>query len=99
MHRWPPILGLHKALTVTLTYLRRNRIQEEIAEKYGVSRPTISRAISVITPVTRTDANGIRRYGGQAGRRQAVHCERTLLPCWSWASWKDLYSGKNKKTA
>jgi DDE superfamily endonuclease len=35
--RGPPILGLHGALTVTLTYLRRNRVQAEIAEDYGVS--------------------------------------------------------------
>ena len=51
MRRWPPILRLRNALTVTLTYLRRNRIQAEIAENYGVSQPTISRAISAITPL------------------------------------------------
>ena len=27
MRRWPPILGLRNALTVTLTYMRRNRVQ------------------------------------------------------------------------
>jgi hypothetical protein len=32
LRRWPPILGLRNALTVTLTYLRRNRVQAEIAE-------------------------------------------------------------------
>jgi len=36
MRRWP-ILGLRNALNVTLTYLRRNRFQAEIAENYGVS--------------------------------------------------------------
>jgi hypothetical protein len=51
MRRWPPVLGLRNALTVTLTYLRRNRVQAEIAENYGVSQPTISRAISAITPL------------------------------------------------
>ena len=51
VRRWRPILGLHNALTVTLTYLRRNRVQAEIAENYGVSQPTISRAISAITPL------------------------------------------------
>jgi Helix-turn-helix of DDE superfamily endonuclease/DDE superfamily endonuclease len=51
VRRWPPILGLRDALTVTLTYLRRNRVQAEIAENYGVSQPTISRAISAITPL------------------------------------------------
>ena len=51
MRRWPPVLGLRNALTVTLTYMRRNRVQAEIAENYGVSQPTISRAISAITPI------------------------------------------------
>jgi hypothetical protein len=34
---WPPILGLFKSVTVALTYMRRNRIQAELAETYGVS--------------------------------------------------------------
>jgi hypothetical protein len=31
--------GLRNALTATLTYMRRNRAQAEIAENYGVSQP------------------------------------------------------------
>lgn len=46
---WPPILGLYKSVIVTLTYMRRNRVQAELAETYEVSQPTISRAISGIT--------------------------------------------------
>ena len=34
---WPPILGLFMSVVVTLTYLRRNRIQAEIGESFGVS--------------------------------------------------------------
>ena len=48
MRRWPPVLGLRNALIVTLKYLRRNRVQADIAEDYGVSQPTISRAISAM---------------------------------------------------
>lgn len=48
---WPPILGLHKSLIVALAYMRRNRVQAELAETYGVSQPTISRAIAGITPL------------------------------------------------
>jgi hypothetical protein len=39
---WPPILGLYKSVVVTLTYLRRNRVQAEIGEAFEVSQPTIS---------------------------------------------------------
>ena len=48
---WPPILGLGNSVVVTLAYLRRNRVQWELAETYGVSQPTISRAISAVTPL------------------------------------------------
>jgi hypothetical protein len=46
---WPPILGLYKSVVVTLTYLRRNRVQAEIAETFAVSQPTISRAVAALT--------------------------------------------------
>ena len=29
---WPPILGVFKSVVVTLTYSRRNRVQQELAE-------------------------------------------------------------------
>ncbi len=53
VRRWPPILGLRNALAITLAYLRRNRAQAEMAESYGVSQPTISRAI--ITPLKKPE--------------------------------------------
>jgi len=98
MRRWPPILGLNNALIVTLTYMRRNRVQEEIAEVYRVSQPTISRAISAITPLL---VQALIEYIPAAddldGRRQFI-VDGTLLPCWSWAARPDLYSGKHKTT-
>jgi hypothetical protein len=51
MRRWPPILELRNTLTAALTYVRRNRVQAEIAGNYGVSQPTINRAISAISPL------------------------------------------------
>ena len=48
---WPPILGLFKSVVVTLTYLRRNRVQAEIGEAFDVSQSTISRAITAMTPL------------------------------------------------
>ena len=48
---WPPILGLGNSVVVTLAYLRRNRVQWELAETYAVSQSTISRAISAVTPL------------------------------------------------
>ena len=48
---WPPCLGLFRSVVATLTYMRHNRTQAEIGESLGVSQPTISRAISAITPL------------------------------------------------
>ena len=92
MRRWPPILGLRNALTATLTYMRRNRVQAEIAENYGVSQPTISRAISAITPLLVQALD----YVPTAHELDAGTCyivDGTLLPCWSWRAHPELYSG------
>ncbi len=98
MRRWPPILGLRDSLTVTLKYLRRNRAQEEIAEDYSVSQPTISRAISAITPLlVQALLDCVPTADDLDGGRQFI-VDGTLLPCWSWAAHPDLYSGKHKTT-
>ena len=95
---WPPILGLGNSVVVTLTYLRRNRVQCELAETYAVSQSTISRAISTVTPLI---ARALARFVSVAeelvpGRQYIV--DGTLLPCWSWATHPRLYSGKHKTT-
>ena len=95
---WPPILGLGSSVVITLTYLRRNRVQCELAETYGVSQSTISRAIAAVTPLL---ARALAQYIPTAeelrpGRQYLV--DGTLLPCWSWASAPGLYSGKHKTT-
>ena len=98
MHRWPPVLGLRNALTVTLRYMRRNRVQAEIAEDYAVSQPTISRAISAITPML---INVLLEYVPTADELRHGTCyivDGTLLPCWSWRAHPELYSGKHKAT-
>ena len=95
---WPPILGLYKSVVVTLAYLRRNRVQAELAETYGVSQPTISRAISAVTPL---QARALRAFVPTAEEldpaKQYVF-DGTLLPCWSWSGHPELYSGKHKTT-
>jgi DDE superfamily endonuclease len=79
-------------------YLRRNRVQAELAEAYGVSQPTISGAITGMTPLI---GEVLRKYVPTAdeldGRTQYI-VDGTLLPCWSWSSHPELYSGKHKTT-
>jgi len=98
INHWPPILGLFKSVVVALTYMRRNRVQAELAETYGVSQPTISRAVTGMTPLL---GKMLRDYVPTAdeldGRTQYI-VDGTLVPCWSWASHPELYSGKHKTT-
>jgi hypothetical protein len=67
-------------------------------ESFGISQPTISRAISAITQLI---AEGLARHIPTAdeldpGTQYIV--DGTLLPCWSWAAHPELYSGKHKTT-
>jgi hypothetical protein len=85
-------------VVVALTYMRRNRVQAELAESYGVSQPTISRAVTGITPLL---GKALRKYvptADQLDERTQYIVDGTLLPCWSWASHPELYSGKHKTT-
>jgi hypothetical protein len=95
---WPPILGLFDSVVVTLTYLRRNRVQAELAEAFGVSQSTISRAVSALTPVLGRMLAGYVPVAEDLDSRTQYIVDGTLLPCWSWHGQRQLYSGKHKTT-
>jgi DDE superfamily endonuclease len=95
---WPPILGLFKSVLVALTYLRRNRAQAEIAETYGVSQPTVSRAVTGLTAVLGTVVAHAVPVAEDLDPRTQYIVDGTLLPCWSWHGQRQLYSGKHKTT-
>jgi hypothetical protein len=96
--KWPPILGLFTSMVVTLTYMRRNRAQQELAETYGVSQPTISRAISALTPALDEVLREYVPTADELDHQTPYVVDGALLPCWSWASCPELYSGKHKTT-
>jgi hypothetical protein len=95
---WPPILGLFTSVVVTLTYLRRNRVQAEIGESYGVSQSTISRAVTALTTLLGKALAQHVPVAEDLSSRAHYIVDGTLLPCWSWASHPELYSGKHKRT-
>ena len=97
-NQWPPILGLFKSVVVALTYMRRNRVQAELAETYGVSQPTISRAITGVTPLLGKVLRDYVPTADELDERAQYIVDGTLVPCWSWASHPELYSGKHKTT-
>src|SRR3979411_424360 len=95
---WPPILGLFKSVVVALTYMRLNRDQAELAETYEVSQPTISRAITRVTPLLGKVLSEYVPTADELDGQTQYIVDGTLLPCWSWASHPGLYSGKHKTT-
>jgi hypothetical protein len=96
--KWPPCLGLFKSVAAALTYMRHNRTQAEIGESFGVSQPTISRAIAVITPLFSTVLAEYVPTADDLDPAAQYIVDGTLLPCWSWAGHKELYSGKHRTT-
>jgi len=95
---WPPSLGLYKSVVIALTYMRRNRAQQELAETYGTSQPTVSRANSRITArLAIVLAPFVPAAEDLDPGTQYIY-DGTLLPCWSWREHRDLYSGKHKTT-
>lgn len=95
---WPPILGLFRSVVVALTYLRRNRVQAELAETYGVSQSTISRSVAAITCLLGEVLRGFVPTADELDEIRQYLVDGTLLPCWSWAGHPELYSGKHKTT-
>lgn len=93
-----PVLGLFKSVVVTLSYLRRNHVQQELAEVHGASQPTISRVIArysaMLGEVLRDWVPTVEDLDPQA----QLIIDGTLLPCWSWAGHPELWSGKHRTT-
>ena len=93
-------LGLFRSVQVTLTYLRRNHAQEELAELFGVAQATISRTIATFTPILAQAhqlIEGVPVVEDLDPDTQLL-VDGTLPPCWSWSGHPELWSGKHRTT-
>ena len=84
-----------------MIYLRRNHVQETVGEFYDVSQSTISRIISLLTPLVRAATadcvpDDVQVAAAIANR--IVLVDGTLAPVWSWSGRRELYSGKHRRT-
>ncbi|WP_448070471.1 transposase family protein [Georgenia yuyongxinii] len=91
-------LGLFKSVQVALTYLRRNRVQHDLAETFGVSQSTISRIITALMPVIVKTLTDLVPTADDVDPDTQLLVDGTLLPCWSWADHPELWSGKHHTT-
>lgn len=93
-----PLLGLFKAVVVTLSYLRRNHVQQELGEFFGASQPTISRTIAKYTTALGEVLKEWVPTVEDLDPGVQLIIDGTLLPCWSWANHPELWSGKHRTT-
>jgi hypothetical protein len=97
----PRSLTLLQAVEATVIYLRRNHVQETVAEFYDVSQSTISRVISLLTPLVRAATADCVPDDAQVAAAIAnriVLLDGTLAPVWSWRGRRELFSGKHRRT-
>lgn len=91
-------LGLFKSVQVTLTYLRRNHVQQELGELFDASQSTISRVIAHFTPLLGQILSEWTPTVEDLDPTAQLILDGTLLPCWSWAEHPELFSGKHRTT-
>lgn len=94
----PPSINTRRALQITATYFRTNRTQEDLAETFGTSQPTISRVINAVTTTLKTLLMQCCPLPEELHPDAVYVIDGTLLPCWSWHTHPQLYSGKHKTT-
>jgi len=94
----PQALSLALKLEITLTYLRQNRVQCELAEAYGVHQTTISDVIITYTPLVATALQDYIPTADNLHDTDQLVIDGTLVPCWSWKTHREDYSGKHKTT-
>ena len=97
----PRELTLREAIIVTCGYMRQNIIEEVWADIFDVAQSTISRYITILTPLidraTKRD-RPTKTAAARAVRGVIALVDGSLWPCWSWSGKKKLWSGKHKTT-
>jgi hypothetical protein len=97
----PRELTLREALIVACGYERNNITEEIWAEIFDVDQSTISRCITLLTPLIGQATEEFRPAAeetAEAASGAIVLVDGTLWPCWSWSGKRELWAGKYKTT-
>ncbi|SMY13302.1 Helix-turn-helix of DDE superfamily endonuclease [Brevibacterium jeotgali] len=89
-------LTARQEIRVAISYIRRNRVQAELAENYGVSQATVSRAVTTWSPRIVEALNEFVPTVDDLDTRDALIVDGTLPPCWDWEAADGLYSAKHQ---
>ena len=82
-HHPPPSLGVFTSVQITMLYLQENIRQQTLANIFGTSQPTISRAINTMLNILDVVLPPPPQPGDLNPNRLYV-LDGTLIPCWWW---------------
>src|SRR6266508_608610 len=97
---WQPVrgrhrvLGLYRAVVLTLFLLRRNESQAVAGELFGCSQSTVSRLIRRLRPLLRAATAAFAGDVRAQAKRSAVLIDGFLAPTGNRTGVADMYSGK-----
>jgi hypothetical protein len=94
-------LAFREALIITSGYMRNNITEDVWADIFGVDQSTISRCITLLTPLIERATKEFRPSAEDAAEATGgaiALVDGTLWPCWSWVGERELWAGKYKTT-
>jgi len=94
----PPIIGLYRAVVMTLLYIRQNLNQAAVGDLFGVSQSTVSRVYRGILPLIGQALCLHVPKLKEAIRGRLVLVDGTDLPTGNRAGHEDNYSGKRHRS-
>jgi hypothetical protein len=97
----PKLCNLYQAVETTCMYIRHNGTQEFLGDLRDASQSTVSRMVSMLTPIVKTvleefvpdAAEAIELVNGRA-----CLVDGTITPCWSYGDHPELWSRKHGTT-
>jgi hypothetical protein len=95
---WPPIVGLYRAVELTLVYVRQNLNQAAAGDLFGVSQSTVSRVYRGILPLIGQALCLHVPNLKEAIRGRLVLVDGTDVPTGNRAGHEDNYSGKRRRS-
>jgi len=91
-------LSLYQKVEVTLTYMKTNRTEDDLAYTFDVDQTTISRIICTYTPIISQVLEHLVPVVDDLDPDEPLIIDGTLSPNWSWKTHPEDYSGKHKTT-
>ena len=79
-------------MKTALIRMRHNIVQAAIGEQLGVSQPTVSRAIGVMTEAIVRALKDMLLTAEEVPEGCDYVLDGTLFPCWSWRAQREPWS-------